>query len=415
VIDLRLTRRQVLRGGAAAAATLVLPVRLMLRRAAAQNTARVLVVIFQRGAVDALNMVVPYREGPYYDQRSSIAVPAPGQSGGAIDLDGQFALHPALAALQPLFAAGELAIVHAIGSPDPTRSHFDAQDYMETAVPGDKRVTTGWLDRYLQAAPEPAASVFRGVALSGTVPRTLAGPADALALSDLEQLSLGSGASGALTRGTLAEMYGGRDDLPAVLVGEALRAVDLAGRLDPQSYVPANGAVYPTSTFGTELRQIAQTIKAGVGLEVAFADVTGWDTHVLEGGSDGNLASLLRDFGDAIAALRVDLGDAFADVCVPTMSEFGRTLAENGSGGTDHGHGTAMFVLGGTVRGGGVYGQWPGLAADALFEGRDLAVTTDFRTLFAEIVAHHLGHPDVSTVFPGFAYDESARLGVIAS
>ncbi len=414
MLDSRITRRQLLRGGAAAAAGLTMPARFLLRPAAAQGTRRVLVVIFQRGAVDALNMVVPYGERAYYEQRASIAVPPPGQPSGAIDLDGQFALHPALGALQPLFARRELAVVHACGSPDSTRSHFDAQDYMETGVPGDKGVSDGWLNRYLQVTDPDATSVFRGVAITGSTPRSLAGPADALTLGNLGQLSLGTGQRGVLVRAALAGMYGGRDDLPAVLVGEALRAVDLARRLDPNAYVPAHGAVYPTGEFGTQLREIAQTIKADVGLEVAFADVTGWDTHAQQGGSEGTLATLLSDFAGSIAALHTDLGERFADVCVLTMSEFGRTLHENGSGGTDHGHGTAMFVLGGTVRGGAVYGQWPGLAEDALFEGRDLAVTTDFRTLLAEIVAHHLGQPDVANVFPGYTYDDATRLGVIA-
>lgn len=408
-----LTRRQLLRGGTAAAASLLLPARFVLRAASAQSPAPVLVVIFQRGAVDALNMVIPYAEPEYYEYRSQIAVPPPGQANGAIDLDGQFALHPALTSLQPMFARSELAIVHACGSPDPTRSHFDAQDYMETGAPGNKRVTDGWLNRYLQVSDPDVNSVFRGVALTGNTPRSLAGPADALALGDLAQLSLGTGGSGAAVRTALAAMYGGRDDLPALLVGEALRAIDLAEQLDPDRYVPANGAVYPNSELGTQLRQIAQTVKAEVGLEVAFADVGGWDTHALEGGSEGTLANLFRDFADSIAALRADLGDRFANVCVLTMSEFGRTLHENGSGGTDHGHGTAMLVAGGTVRGGKVYGRWPGLSESVLFEGRDLAVTTDFRTLLAEIVARHLGYPDVGAVFPGFTYYDASRLGVI--
>jgi len=397
-----------------AVAGLALPTRFILGKGVAQSARRVLVVIFQRGAVDGLNMVVPFREPEYYAQRPGIAVPPPGEPSGGLDLDDQFALHPALASLQPLFISGELAVVHACGSPDPTRSHFEAQDYMETAVPGDKSVIDGWLNRYLQVAVPQSESVFRGIAIASSTPRALAGRANALAVSDLAVLSLGTGQRGAQTRAALATMYGGRSDLPAIVVGETLRAVDFANRLNPDAYDPENGAVYPSSVLGLQLRQIAQTIKSGVGLEVAFAVVWGWETHLGQGASEGLLANALRDLGDGIAALRTDLGEAFADVCVLTMSEFGRTVRENGTGGTDHGHGTAMLIAGGTVRGGTVYGTWPGLNEERLFEGRDLAVTTDFRAICAEIVVRHLGFTALAEIFPDFVYDDSQRLGLIS-
>ena len=407
-----ISRRQLLLGGAITVASYGLGPRFLFRPARAQHTAkRVLVAIFQRGAVDGLNMVVPYAEPRYYDSRSSIAIPPPNTGdGGGIDLDGQFALHPAMGELMPFFNARELALVHACGSPDPTRSHFDAQDYMETGFPGVKNATDGWLNRHLLVTSPGASSVFRAVALGGALPRALAGGADVLAVASLDQLSLGSGQTGVVAQAAIDRMYGSRTDLLGGAVQDALGAL---GRLDPGAYQPRNGAEYPTAPLGAQLREIAQVIRADVGLEVAFLDVGGWDTHSLQGGSNGQLAALLGEFVDGLVAFRTDLGDEFEDVCVLTMSEFGRTLKENGAGGTDHGRGTAMLVLGGTVAGGAVYGDWPGLEDDALFEGRDLAVTTDFRTLFAEVIDRHLGNPNIDGVFPGFAYDSSS-LGVIA-
>jgi uncharacterized protein (DUF1501 family) len=409
-----LDRRQILKGGLLLGAGLGLGPQFLLRPAGAQSGAqRVLVVIFQRGAVDALNMVPPHQESMYYERRPGIAIPAPGSSGGGLDLDGQFALHPALSSLFPAFQAGELAVVHACGSHDPSRSHFDAQDFMETGRPGYKGAVDGWLNRHLRTATETE-SLFRGVALASALPRTLAGPAEALAVDSLSQLSLGTGEIGRIVRQAVEEMYGDRDDLPGAVVRDALDAIDIAGGLDPANYVPRNGAVYPDTKIGSEMAQIAQMIRGGVGLEAAFAEMGGWDTHTLEGGSDGVLANLLRELGDALGAFRIDMGGDLENVCVATMSEFGRTAAENGSGGTDHGHATAMFALGGTVAGGRVYGGWPGLEEDALYEGRDLAVTTDFRTFLAEIVERHLGNDNISEVFPDFDYDPGKRLGVIA-
>ena len=412
-VDMR--RRLFLKGGAIAAASFGVGPRFLLRAAAAATPARdrVLVAIFQRGAVDALNMVVPHGEAAYYAARATIAVPRPGADSGVIDLYGFFGLHPAMAALAPAFAQGELAIVEACGSPDPSRSHFDAQDYMETAEPGNKSATDGWLNRHLQTTPESAASSVRAVALASQMPRALSGPAPALATTTLGEVALGPPGQGALARSAVEGMYATRDDLLGSATREALASLDVFGGLDGGAG-PANGAVYPDSDLGAQLRDLARVIKGKVGLEVAFLNVGGWDTHVLEGGSEGQLARLLGDLAGALAAFRTDLGPEMERVCVLTMSEFGRTVAENGSGGTDHGHGTAMLLLGGPVAGGRVYGRWPGLAADQLFEGRDLMVTTDFRTLFAELLVHHLGNPDVAGVFPGFAYDDAQRLGVIA-
>lgn len=410
-------RRRFLKGSAIAAASLGLGPRLLLRaaRAAVAPDDRVLVAIFMRGAVDGLSMVVPYAEDRYYAARSTIAIPRPGAGdGAAIDLDGFFGLHPAMASLARAFAAGELAVVHACGSPDPSRSHFDAQDYMETGLPGDRTATDGWLNRHLQTAPEPGASSVRAVALSSRMPRTLSGPAPALATTTLSEVAFGPAGQGALARRAVEHMYASRDDLLGDATRDALASLDVFARLDGAPYQPANGAVYPKSELGTQLLEVARTIKGRVGLEIAFLDVDGWDTHALQGGATGQLAGRLAGLADAIAAFRTDLGDEMERVCLLTMSEFGRTLAENGSGGTDHGRGTAMLLLGGTVAGGRVHGAWPGLSPAQLFEGRDLTVTTDFRTLFAEVLTRHLGNEDVASVFPGFAWEPSQRLGVIA-
>jgi len=246
------------------------------------------------------------------------------------------------------------------------------------------------------------------------MPRALSGAAPALATTTLTQVAFGPPGQGALARAAVERMYATRDDLLGRTTRDALASLDVFGRLDGAASPPAKGAVYPSTELGNQLREVARVIKGKVGLEIAFLNTGGWDTHVLEGGSDGQLAGLLRDLADALAAFRIDLGDEMARVCVLTMSEFGRTLEENGSGGTDHGRATAMMLLGGGVAGGRVYGRWPGLAPEQLFEGRDLAVTTDFRSLFAEVLVHHLGNPDVASVFPDFAYDVKQRLGVIA-
>lgn len=409
------TRRLVLKGGAVAALGFGLGPRFLLRTAAAATAprGRVLVALFQRGAVDGLDMIVPHGEQRYYAARPTIAIPRPGASGGALDLDGFFGLHPAMASLAPAFDAGELAIVHACGSPDPTRSHFDAQDYMETGEPGQRNVIDGWLNRHLQTAPEANASTVRAVALASEMPRTLEGPAPALATTSLAEVAFGPPGQGALARRAVERMYGSREDLLGTATRDALASLDVFASLDQTPYVPANGARYPDTDLGTQLRDVARAIKGRIGLEIAFLNTGGWDTHVLQGASEGQLATLLRELADALAAFRTDLGALMADVCVLTMSEFGRTVAENGSGGTDHGRGTAMLALGGTVRGGRVFGAWPGLAPEQLVDGRDLAVTTDFRTLFSEVLVHHLANTNVATVFPGFAWDDAQRLGVI--
>ena len=410
-VRVTMQRRVFLAGALTSAAALSAP-RFLLRAAhAATGRSKVLVAVFQRGAVDGLGMVIPHGDPAYASVRPAIALQPPrrGEPERARDLDGFFALHPALAPLVPLWDARTLAIVHACGSPDVTRSHFDAQDYMECGTPGVKSTGDGWLARAVRALPERR-TAFRAVALGRTLPRSLQGDAGALAMPSIDRFEVRTTGAAPATGFEALYEQGARDLLHGTgrETFEAVRSLKLSGaaRLSP-----AHGADYPRGRFGDALRQVAQLIRADVGLEVGFVDSEGWDTHVAQGAEQGQLATRLRDFGAALAAFAQDLGDRMSDVVVLTMSEFGRTVAENGSRGTDHGHGTAMLVFGGGVRGGKVYGRWPGLAREQRFEGRDLAVSTDFRTLFAEVASRHLGVAQPASLFPGWK-DTPASLGL---
>jgi uncharacterized protein (DUF1501 family) len=397
-----ISRRIFLKNGGLALVSLGFAPAFLARTVAASDARRrVLITIFQRGAVDGLNMIVPFGERAYYDARPTLAIARPGASAdGAVDLDGFFGLHPRLAPLEPLFRARQLAIVHACGSPDATRSHFDAQDYMETATPGVKSTQDGWLNRYLHAREHQAATPFRAVALCPQLPRALQGTEPALAIGQIAQF----GIRGELSPSSFESEYAAAADTALSSTGrDAFAAVRMLKVANPAQYTPANGAEYPRSAFGQALRQIAQLVKADVGLEIAFAESGNWDHHVNEGAAVGQLATRLDDLARGIAALVRDLGDRMADVVVLTMSEFGRAVTENGNRGTDHGHGNAMMILGGPVRGGKVYGRWPGLAREQRFEGRDLSVTTDFRAVFSEVVREHLGLDSSAAIFPGFS------------
>jgi uncharacterized protein (DUF1501 family) len=410
-----ISRRVFLKNGGLALVSLGFAPEFLARTVAAVPTGsrRVLIAIFQRGAVDGLNMIVPFGEPDYYASRPSIAIASPRRNAdAAIDLDGFFGMHPRLAPLRPLYAARQLAIVHACGSPDGTRSHFDAQDYMETATPGRKSTPDGWLNRYLHAREHEKATPFRAVALAPQLPRSLQGLAPALAIGQIGQFGVRAGQATEMVESSFeAEYAAAAAGVLRDTAREAFDAVKMLRVADPRRSRPENGAEYPRSGYGEALKQIAQLIKADVGLEVAFAESGSWDHHVNEGAATGQLAVRLDDFARGIAALVRDLGDRMADVVILTMSEFGRAVAENGNRGTDHGHGNAMMVIGGSVRGGRVYGRWPGLAREQRYEGRDLEVTTDFRTVFAEVVRGHLGVTDTSRVFPGF--DGPVRVGLL--
>jgi len=367
---------------------------------------KVLVTIFQRGAVDGLNMVVPHGESEYYNLRPTIAVPKPGKTDGAIDLDGYFGLHPNLKPFESFWKDKKLAIVTAAGSPDNTRSHFDAQDFMESGTPGNKGTKDGWLNRVLQSSSAKGDSPFRAVAMTQSTPRSLYGRAPSVAMTNLADFSIKAGIYSQNMSGGFEGVWeqNSKDSLNTT-GKETFEAVNFLKQANPAQYKPENGAVYPTTPFGRNMQQIAQLIKAGVGLEVAFTDTPGlnWDTHANEGSGRGQLANLLRDFSNAIAAFATDLGKQMDDVLLMTMSEFGRTARQNGTGGTDHGHANTMFILGNGVQGGKVYGDFRGLKNDKLYEGRDLDLTTDFRDVFAEAACRHMGTTDLAKIFPNYA------------
>lgn len=397
-----ITRRAFMKGGAmAVVGTATVPTFLtrsvLAQATTAQAQGKKLVVIFQRGAADGLNVVVPYREAAYYQYRPTIAIP----QNSVVDLDGFFGLHPAMSAIKPLWDQGHLAIVHASGSPDPTRSHFDAQDYMESGTPGIKATVDGWLNRALQAEdlawPSRSHTPFRAVSLGAQVPRTLAGPIDAVALDNIHDFGVQSSPAA----DGFAAMYDESTD--SILHGtgqETFEAVKMLQVADPSRYMPAAGVSYPNGPFGNSLKQIAQLLKANLGVEAAFAEIGGWDTHQNEGAEEGQLAGRLRDFSGGLNAFWMDMGDESDSIVLVTMSEFGRTCRQNGTGGTDHGHANVMFVLGGPVRGGKVYGKWPGLEQEQLYEERDLAITTDFRQVLGEAAFKTLGARNLDLVFP---------------
>jgi uncharacterized protein (DUF1501 family) len=412
-----ITRRVFLRNSAlAVVGTSAIPsflTRAALGAAEAGTRNQRLVVIFQRGAADGLNIVVPHGEQAYYAMRPGINIPR----SSVLDLDGLFGLHPALESLQPIWKQRQLAIVHAAGSPDPTRSHFDAQDFMESGTPGLKATDDGWLNRSLHSLPiESNQSVFRAIALGASLPRILCGREPAVAISSINDFGVGGRSPDAAPlANTFEAMYANSVD--SVLHGtgqETFEAVRMLKSADPAKYKPAPGANYPRGRFGDSLKQLAQLMKANLGVQVAFADIGGWDHHVNEGNTQGQLANVLREFGQSLSAFWTDLGDLGEETVVVTMSEFGRTARENGNRGTDHGHANAMFVMGGPVKGGKVYGRWPGLEQSQLHEGRDLALTTDFRRVVGEIVFSHLKNRSLETVFPSFDSDPGKFLHLLA-
>jgi uncharacterized protein (DUF1501 family) len=403
------SRRSFLKSSGLGFLAFGLPPAFLVRAAGAQQGAKnkTLVVVFQRGAMDGLNVVIPFKDPAYYRLRQSIAIAEPGAGAErAIDLDGFYALHPALAPLKNIYDKGQLAFVHASGSPDSTRSHFDAQDYMEIGTPGIKSTPDGWLNRCMLEKPK-GDSPFRAVALTAQLPRILAGAAPALTLSSIEEFRLRNDAMA----GALQQLYAASSDALFRSGGASLfSAMGELRRIEAK--IPASAERYPAGRFGAGLSQIARLIKADVGLEIAFSEIGGWDTHANQGGATGQLANRLKELAEGLAAFYRDLGDRMDDVVVVTMSEFGRTARENGNRGTDHGHANVMFAIGGKVRGGKVYGRWPGLAPEVLYEGRDLDLTTDFRTVCSELVSPQLGQKDLPKIFPNFR--PAAPLGLLA-
>ena len=376
-----------------------------LHAAGPSATRKTLVVLFQRGGADGLNMVVPFSERAYYDYRPSLAIPAPGQENGAVDLDGKFGLHPALGALAPLFKSKQFGIINAVGTPDTgNRSHFQAQDFMESAAPGDRTVSSGWLNRYLVEVPDPDHKPLRATAIGASLPKALRGQASVMTFGSVGQVD-------AMGGDMYQSMYSA--DTNALISGTARELFDAVKQIKSaklEQYTPANGAAYGNAQPGPSLQQIAQLIKADVGLQVAFVDVNGWDTHQNQ---SERMPPLLRALAQAITAFHTDLGKKMEDVVVLTMSEFGRTARENGNAGTDHGHANLMFVSGGAVKGGTVYGKWPGLDRERLNEDRDLVLTTDFRDVLAELLVGHLGCTNPNAIFPKFRVDRAKFQGLL--
>jgi len=375
---------------------------------------RRLVVVFLRGAVDGLSVVAPYTEGAYYQQRSSIALARPGQDGGLLDLDDHFGLNPNLAPLMPLWQAGKLAFVHASGSHDPTRSHFDAQDYMESGTPGRKGTPDGWLNRLLGAEPPAGAaagartSAARGISVGATLPRIWAGP------NPVANIASGKGATRPtqLDRPQVSKafdaLYAGDDAMSRAYRESQQSRAEVNEAMNPaamahEQMVADNGAPLPGG-FPDDAARLAQLMRRDPNVQIAFVALGGWDTHVNQGGAKGQLANRLQPLGRGLAEFATRLGPAFDDTTVLVISEFGRTARQNGTGGTDHGHGNVMWALGGNIAGGKVYGRWPGVDASALYEGRDLAVTTDFRQVLAGVCMNNLRLPDdrLAAVLPGF-------------
>ena len=375
---------------------------------------RRLVVVFMRGAVDGLNVVVPYGDTQYYEQRPNIAIPRPGGGdAAAIDLDGHFGLHPALASLMPQWRDGTLAFVHACGSPDPTRSHFDAQDFMESGTPGVRTTPDGWMNRVLAALPG-----FHGpteaVSIGATVPRILSGR---MAVANILQ---GRAAARPLPldnpqiEDAFDQLYSGTDQLSATFRdGQAARKRLLAEL--QQDMTEADAGAPPADGFSDDTGRLARLIARDPSIRLAFLAVGGWDTHVNEGSFKGQLANHLKPLGDGLASFASQLGPAYENTVIVVISEFGRTVHENGNGGTDHGHGNVMWVMGGPIRGARVYAGWNGLAPEDLYQERDVPVTTDFREPIGNVLRSHMGMPaqQISLVFPDHPSDSGNVNGLL--
>ncbi len=365
----------------------------------------VLVTIFLRGGADALNMIVPHGDDAYYAARPRLAIPRPDTLSSdpkTTDLDGFFGLHPALASLAPIFNAGELVAVHATGSPHPTRSHFEAMDFMERGAPGNFDVATGWMGRHLATLNTGNNSPIRAVGWGTAAQTALRGPVAPIALQSIADYHLGGRVD--IAEHLLASLHN-----LYTLDGETLHtaatatqsALAVIASVDIANYVPQHGAVYPEIEFAFGLQQTAALIRADVGLEAAAIDLGGWDTHVNQGAVEGTQARLLSTLADGLAAFHADLGPDLDGVTVVVMSEFGRRLAENGGSGTDHGHGGALLIMSGNLDRSPIVADWPGLQPEALDRG-DLAITIDYRDILSDLLQHRLNNPSIAEIFPDF-------------
>jgi uncharacterized protein (DUF1501 family) len=361
---------------------------------------RKLIVILLRGAVDGLNVVVPYADANYYRLRPTIAISRPGQDNGAIDLDGYFGLHPALASLSNLWQQRRLAFVHAAGSPDPTRSHFDAQDYLESGTPGRKGTGDGWLNRLLGVMPGPATPT-RAVSIGAVMPRILAGRALATNIASGAAAARASVLDRPQVGSAFAQLYQGDDKYSAMYRQAQLAHQEVMSSVDDEMRM-ANGNAPLPNGFPGDAARLADLMRSNPKVQFAFMALGGWDTHANQGAATGQLANRLSPLGQGLAVLAQRLGPLFDDTVVVVMSEFGRTVHQNGNNGTDHGHGNVMWLMGGPVNGGKIHGQWQGLDEAQLYEGRDVPVTTDFRSVLAHVIERHLRLSDkqLRQVFP---------------
>ncbi|NNM52785.1 MAG: DUF1501 domain-containing protein [Pseudomonadales bacterium] len=381
--------------------------------ASSPGTTKRLVVVFLRGAVDGLSVVAPYKDPLYYESRPSIAIPRPGAEGGLLDLDGQFGLHPALSALMPLWQQKSLAFIHASGSSDPNRSHFDAQDYMESGTPGIKSTPDGWMNRVLAVLPGKRTPTS-AISVGATLPRIMSGK------MTVANLTLGQNTAQPMVmdRPVIAKdfdmLYANNQSLGKTYqAGRNMRS-QLLSDLQNDMMAADHGA--PTSAgFPSDARMLARMIKRDPHINIVFLALGGWDTHVNQGSSHGQLANHLYPLGEGLAILAHELGSEFTNTTVLVMSEFGRTVRENGNGGTDHGHGNVMWLLGGIMGGGKVYGQWPSLEEIDLYQGRDLEVTTDFRSVATMVLQQQFRLDDAQLrhIFPAFQANEASLTGLI--
>jgi uncharacterized protein (DUF1501 family) len=360
-----------------------------------------LVVVFLRGAIDGLSVVIPYREPTYYTDRPRIAIPQPGQANGALDLDGQFGLHPALSPLLPLWQQKSLAFFHACGSNDETRSHFDAQDYLESGTPGVKSTRDGWMNRLLGVVSDK--NPIQAVSVGATTPRILLGKR---AVANLAS-GRNAGSRMQIDRPQVAtafdRLYGNNDVLGRTYREGRVARAELLKDLQAEMQMANNGATLPNG-FPGDTQRLARLMARDPRIQVSFLAVGGWDTHINQGASQGYLARNLTQLGKGLVALQEGLGSVYQNTTIVVMSEFGRTVKENGNGGTDHGHGNVMWLLGGGIRGGKVYGKWAGLDAAQRYQGRDLAVTTDFRDVLGTVLTRRLAvdGSKIQQVFPKY-------------
>ena len=362
----------------------------------------VLVVVFLRGGMDGLTAVVPYGDPELYNARPTLAIAPPGQTDGAIDLDGFFGFAPACAPLMNAYQRGDLALVHATGSTDPSRSHFSAQQYMETGAPnlGHLGILDGWIGRHLQTIAPVGTGNLRGIAIQSTLPRAMVGGPAVLPIKDPSNFDFpGNPALSSALRAVIEGTYGAAEEPLKGAAVSSLGAIDMLGNIDFDNYQPANGAAYPADSFGEALVSTAAMIKADIGLECVEMEIGGWDHHSGMGPVSGVLADKLANLSEGLSAFHSDMQAELGRVTLVVMTEFGRRVAENGSGGTDHGHGGTMFVMGGNVNGGQVHTQWPGLAPAGLGNG-DLPITIDYRDVLAEILSMRLGSTSLADVFP---------------